>query len=412
MQVIQNMQLLINQKRLSDAYQLALKYEQELEGDAQFDYLLGISAKAVKDWQRAVFAFERILLESPNNLNARYALGVTYFELNNLDAAQREFSRINALSVSPDLAASVDMYQQAIERRKALQEQHWSSWLKVKLGYDSNPNSGVDQEFIEIPRLGQVLLFEESQENASQLFTLEGKTEYFSPINQLSSWAASASIQHSSYSDSLAFDRTFLNFNLGYQTELANSVWQLGTYYRTLRLAGDAYLDIVGIDMGAHYPLDETSKLGANILLSQESYQDQPLLDKQTALFDAWFQKLSSWGVHKFFIRMGKDSADINSNDIASRKLMGAGYRWDYTISEEWLLNFDLDYLSADYEEINPIFLDERNETFIRGQLEVVYKLTTDWVALAELTIINNDSNLAIYEYQRNNAVIGVRYDF
>ena len=402
----------IANKRFEDAYQIALALENELEGDPKFDFLLGLAAQKSQDWQRAIYAFERILITQPGDPNARYALAVSYYELNNLDASEVEFSQLSSINLPPALADSVSLYLQAIERRKQALQEKFRSWIGADLGYDDNPNSGVDETLLTLPTLGQVLIFEESRQHSSGFVQAHGKIQYSAPLNQRASWLASASVRHINFSNSLSFDRTFANLNLGYQTQMSGVTMQASGFFRTLQLDGDGFIDIIGTNLGVHYPLSTQSKIGSNLILTKESHKQQDRLDKQTGMLDVWFQRLSKIGIHTVSLKFGQDSGDVQINDLTSRDLYGAGYRWQYTHSTQWLYKVDINYFRADYDNQNPIFLMDREDTFLRAQFEAKYAWSDKLAISANLIHINNDSDLVIYKYNRTKVSLGVHYEF
>lgn len=78
---ISQLQTLYQQKQYDDAYQMALELEAEQGGDASFDFTFGMVALETQHFDRAVFAFERVLMLEPYNHRVRLELARTHYFL-------------------------------------------------------------------------------------------------------------------------------------------------------------------------------------------------------------------------------------------------------------------------------------------------------------------------------------------
>src|SRR5512146_895783 len=78
---------LIEQGQQKAAYDLLLPQESARAGDPVYDYLLGIAANDMHDYERAVFALERVLAVQPNNALARAEIAKAYFAMGERETA-------------------------------------------------------------------------------------------------------------------------------------------------------------------------------------------------------------------------------------------------------------------------------------------------------------------------------------
>ncbi|OKH88940.1 surface lipoprotein assembly modifier [Thalassospira sp. TSL5-1] len=82
---------------------------------------------------------ERILILDPDLAPVRLYYAIIQYRLDSLDIAQTQFEKLRALPISPEVAAQIDQYLDAIKKRR----QRLKQTLSVSFGvhYDSNRNS-------------------------------------------------------------------------------------------------------------------------------------------------------------------------------------------------------------------------------------------------------------------------------
>jgi predicted Zn-dependent protease len=120
---------LIRQQDHVAAWQLARELMPEQEGEPRFDYLFGLAARSAGQLHQAVFALERALFSQPQSLDIRLALAVSYYELGNLPAAERELTLLEKSTLPGPAATLVQNYRQQIEKLRHPEKGYWQNWL-------------------------------------------------------------------------------------------------------------------------------------------------------------------------------------------------------------------------------------------------------------------------------------------
>ena len=98
--------------------------------------------------------------------------------------------------------------------------------------------------------------------------------------------------------------------------------------------------------------------------------------------------------------------------DFNSRQLLGVGYSFTQQLSSRWYYKLSADYLKAEYEEDHPLFAQTREDKFMQLVVDLHYQWRADWLLTAQMSVVDNRSNLALYDYNRSNLWIGARYQF
>lgn len=409
---LDRLEILLKQQDYSTAWQLANELKAEQEGDPRFDYLFAVAARASGNLHQAVFALERALQSQPQSSDIRLALAVSYFELGNLPAAERELQQLSTTSLPEHSASLVQSYLQRIKKYHDPAQGYWLNWVQLGFGNDTNPNSGVDDEFVFIPLLGQVRLFEHSLERDSSFYELQAQLNWIKPQNQHSAFYLSASILHGEYSEDTVFSRTYASAQAGYQTRWRDYRLSAELFYRPIHLDDNNYLDYLGVKGRISQPVWSTAEVGLDLTYARHSYNELTALDKQIVLAEGWLSKQFGSAEHKVFLRWGIEDSQQSRTNFNSRDYVGLGYRWQQMLGENWMSSLSLDYMSGDYDELHPLFEQVRDDRYQRAELEFSYNFSSHWRMLAAISHMRNDSNIAIYQYQRTRGWIGVRYAF
>lgn len=409
---LDKLETLLRQQDYPAAWLLAGELMAVQEGEPRFDYLYALAARGSGHLHQAVFALERALQSEPHSLDIRLALAVSYFELGNLPAAERELHQLEKTTLPDDASRLVHNYLQRITSQQDPSHGYWQNWLQLGAGSDSNPNSGVDDEFVLIPLLGQVRLFEQSQQQSSGFTELQAQLNWILPRDQHSAFYLSAALLHGEYAEDSVFSRTYASAVAGYQTRWYGYRLVAEVFYRPIRLDGDSYLDYQGLKTTLSYPIGAATELGMDLTYARQSYTTLPTLDKTHLLADAWLAARIGKAEHKFHLRWGQENNDQRRTDFNSRDYAGLGYRWQQILGDNWMSSLSLDYLSGDYDEAHPLFGEIRDDSYRRAELELSYQFNMNWRAGVTLSHLRNDSNISIYQYRRTRGGIGVRYAF
>ena len=101
---------LVERREAAQAFSLLEPHEQRLAGEVDFDYWLGVAAFESGRLDRAVIAFERVLVRRPDFDSARLELARTYLRMGALDVAGQEFDRL--LARAPKVVTQTNVHRE------------------------------------------------------------------------------------------------------------------------------------------------------------------------------------------------------------------------------------------------------------------------------------------------------------
>ena len=144
--LLRDAQQLLAASNPKQAYMILVAQQDQLSGNVEFDYLLGVAALESGKTDEAIIAFERVLQIDPKNAGARLDLARAYFNHGSMDLAQANFLELKASNPPPAAQVAIERYLSAIRERRAQTANVFSAWGETALGYDSNI-TGVPSDF-------------------------------------------------------------------------------------------------------------------------------------------------------------------------------------------------------------------------------------------------------------------------
>lgn len=403
---------LLEKKQFDDAFQLATSKQSEYEGFTDFDLAFGLAAQSSGNCHIALFSLERVVQLRPQSIIGRFALGNCYLALGNYSAADSEFRLLEQTNISVALRQSVAQARASLKRRRKISEGGWFNVLQIKSGIDSNPNNGVEDEFVSVPLLGQVRLFEQSREVSSAFYDVSAQFSYFQPMTQKSMWYASIGVNRTQFFDELALSQSTLNLVAGYTRQLQEVELELRLFYRPLLLDGENFLSYFGISGQASFNVLSESRMGSAITLAKLDYAEATELTRNQTWLELWFETPIFNGINRFTLKVGNEQSELSAFDFNSRNVTGLAYQFSQQVNRQWFYSISTDYLKAEYEQSHPLFMQTRDDKLLKLALNVNYRWNKDWRLKAQLGLVENSSNTALYQYDRSSLWLGADYQF
>jgi hypothetical protein len=408
----QQIYLLLEQQDYQQAFDLATVHQDDYEGETEFDLAYGLAAGASNHCNLAVFALERVLAIQPQLHSGRLALANCYAQLGNLSAAQQEYSLLLTQTLNEPMKAAVALALANVEKAQRAQKAGWHGSAQLATGFDDNPNNGIEDEFITVPLLGQVRLFEQSRAVSSAYYDFNAQLSYIAPLTQTSRWYSALAISYTGYTEELALSKSNLNAQLGYQGTWFDNDIGARLFYRPLQLDGEGFLDYSGISFDISHAFMAKSALGAELTLAQLDYASYDELSRDQALFSVWLATPTFGATSRFSLKVGQENVDSSLYEFNSRDLLGVSYALQKQLSALWSYGISAEYLRAQYAADHPLFATTREDKLLQFVLDLHYQWQTNWQFSGQLSVTDNRSNLNLFDYKRSNVWIGARYQF
>ena len=222
-------------------------------------FQFGMEAAEAGEYDKAIAAFRRILVNRPDLVRVRLELARAFF-LNRQDGlARRHFELVLAGGVPPPVAANIFNFLNAMQARK-----RWTGYFGAAVAPDSNLNAASESEIIYIDTVFGRLPFTREGDFGAQSglgLSVWGGGEYQHPLSQRLRLRAGADLAQREYGGS-DFDQLFIAAHTGPRW-LVSPITEISLLATAQRqwLGGVPYAD----ELGARLELDRrlTSRLWA-----------------------------------------------------------------------------------------------------------------------------------------------------
>ena len=405
---------LVKQQKYQLAYDLAKNIRTQNEGDPRFDYLYGLSALQIGDYNEAVFALDRVTVVSPNVIRPRLELARAYLKLNNKNAALKEFNDVLNLSPPPQVRKNVQVYIAELKRDRSSQIS--GSVIKklatFAIGYDDNINFGYQDDTIDIIEFGTITLDPSAVRQKSGFIESSFQIKQNKSLDKKRSSYALARIKHRDYLKNGDYNLTDFDLRKGFLWNRKDQQLQINLRARPVLLGGKLYSNTLSLDTIARKSLSEG--LIGSLSLTLENYDQKrvELADRKRAFTVARVDTQKGDATHMLSAYLGKEWADKKAGEIYSSDIAGVTYRLTQNWNGQNKSFLNIDYRRYSYQgqySISPFDRDD-NRLIVKAGHEIdVSKNTAITFALRH---IKNKSSIELYEAERNEISLGVRYDW
>jgi tetratricopeptide (TPR) repeat protein len=405
---------LLAQKQPRQAYELLLPQEGARAGDPEFDYLLGLAALDSGQYERAVFALERVLAVQPDNHVARAEIARAYLAMGERDTARREFEAVRGQPIPEDAKATIDRYLSAIAASETTQI---VGFVEIGVGADSNVNSATSNSQIALPALGGIVAtLNPAATRRSDTFTaLSGGvnlTHRLSPEWSLIGGVAGAAKLNRNATE---FDILNLDANLGGRWSRGQEAITVGAQFQTFELDWQRFRDTKGLVAQWQHSIDERRQATLFTQYSELRYPSQSIRNADRKIIGAAYgQAFAGDFAPVLFGSVYGGREDEIAERVPQLGHVPVGVRVG---GQMRLLAGVSAFATGAYERRRyggpePIFLETRTDKQSDISVGLSYVIYPGTTLIGQLAHTENRSNIPLYQFRRDLATLSLRFNF
>ncbi len=394
-------QAMIRQGQALDALELLQPFEEDYAGEKEFDYLYGLALLDTGESASSIFAFQRALAVEPNFAGARLELARAYYDMGQMQRAQREFLILESQAPPENILDIIQEYLAAIESRNLRDRRGWSGYLQLGLGNDSNVNSATaSDEFLGFQ------LTDESQETGSSVISTVGGVSYDLPLDVVSKLFFRANVSNQANTE--ASFTSSVNFDLlaGYNRRFKNNDEMFATA-QIYSADVDGEFNNEGLNLFGQYNIN-LSTFNQIGLFARSGYIDY---DTQFDVKDVDQTVFGTNWVHVFSgsARLSMVAALLLGEDVAKepdspygRDFTGYRVSLAYPLSHRVNLFVSAGVTDSDYDGEFFGSPDKRSDSVSDFGFGASWRVNKTWMLRAILGRSENSSNVDLYTYDRD----------
>lgn len=409
---------LLDGKAAEQAYQLLAPLEDSRAGNPEYDYLLGVAALNAGRPKLAVFAFERVLSVQPGHTQARAELAKAYFLMGENQAAHHEFNQVLRQNPPEAVRDSIARYLNVLEQRFDTQRDQLSGYVELSAGYDSNVNSATSDNQVAIPALGNLVFTLDAGglEQSDSFSTLRGGLNYRREVRHDLQAFAGGNVDMRHNFAKTRFDTNIVDLHAGLRLQRHKNRYTGAVQGQGYWLDGEHYRNLLGLNLQWEHTFDARNQGSLFAQYATLRYPDQKIRDTNQAIVGAaWVHALAQTTAPVVFYTSvfgGMDDEQAADYAHFGRNFLGLRLGVNYALNQKTALNLLGSYQQARHGGKDPIFLKKREDTLYDLSATVTYRMDAAWSLRGQLRHTRNDSNIPITDYQRNQFMASLRYDF
>jgi len=394
-----------------NAFEILSKEEMKGAGILGFDYVFGVAALESGHQSIAIMVLQRAIDAEPDFGSARFQLAKAFYQVGDNEQAKYHFSVLKKQTLPEKVSNQVDQYLKSIQIRAAKYQTQKRAYLALGVGYDSNANASTSDEFfLSFP------LNDENQKQSSPFYELELGGHFSQPITFNSQWYVDGRLNQRENPSIHLVDQTGFNFGLGYKYNWSDKVLDVKIGY-LYQLLDDSYnRDSPSLQLSYFQPINSVVNFKVNLNASQQRFQsDIDIRDVDqfsTSLGLEHHPEKSQYSMG-FFVVYGEDDATNSISPYGNNKL---GLQWIYkkAFNEKFLMTAALGHLNVDYDGDVPFFGGHRKDHQNIGMVSLYWLDVPgkNWQIKSQFSYLDNSSNVALFDFQRLEAVLSVQKSF
>ena len=410
----QDIRQLIEAGKPREADTLAQQLMTENAGEPEFDFWLGLARIEASKPGEAVFALERVLIAKPAHHRARLELARAHFMLGDLSAARAEFETVLAQDPPANVRTRIGTFLQQISDLSRRARFRLGGSASIAAGYDTNVNSATEANELVIPAFNVPLRLSDDgreQEDGFRELAASAHGQYL--VNRQRAWFGGLSINNRDNFSTDSFDTTQFAVSAGAAlTTASTATWRFPLGWQRLQADGSTVRDLT--TAGVSWQRNITAGgVSGSLQAGFMDYPDQPSRDARMALAGwGWSYRGDSGGgvtagIYGGAERAVRDTGKHNGRDYV---ILRADGRTLLTPT----LHATLGAVVQQTEHTAPdvVFAVTRRDTFYQLSAGLSWSATKRLNLSLNLDGFANDSNLALYEYDRSQVKGVMSYGF
>ena len=358
------------------------------------------SAEALGEGEMAMSAYERILMIEPDNVEIRVHLAILYHQL-------------GCKELTKKMSKSTQNYQLTPAQRNTLNRllendtKYFTATVGIAGGYDSNIN--VSSEDITLPQDEGAITTPFVRLNASASYqkrVVENENIYF---------RSDSYIFHQNNTKAHLYNVTTFGINMGIGYSQKTYDFFLPLEYSSLHYLQKDFMQTFAFAPKINLILNQNYILNFNLAYRQRGYIQREDAKRDDSvgsigtglyyLFDNNFAYLSA--KYQDFGAKNSDST-LYTNKTTTHLKMGINYH----VGELFITRADFRYKKANYDDLVVDEAFKREDSYKEFSLSLSRMVTPLLELGINYTYSTNDSNYALVRFNKENSMLGLKYNF
>lgn len=383
--------------------------------NADYDYLLGVALYQAGQPGRARFAFERVLMVAPDNVDARLKLAQIEVERGGVRYAKE--------LLEPLLAHRLDagQQQQMAQIRAGIASAPGGTPFSVRgyvlggIGWDDNVTGGPRQTSLIIPGLGPTAtVLGSAARDGDRVRVMEAGVSLGKAIGE-GTWLSAAGA--SRWGDNARRDDVqegLVNLDLGLLQRRGSEFFGAALVAQNYRVGNATYRKSQGARLHWTHPFDDSLRLVSVLQSISFDFPEHPMDNAARTVVGVSMESTTAGGARslRFGIYGGEEKAKDRSRPHFGFDLVGLQLGGSLRLRDDLSVAVGAIYEERQHLAQDPLYLLMRRDQQFSLGLSAEYRLSQGWYLVPQYSATRNTSSTALYAYTRNAFMLHLRWDF
>jgi len=412
---------LLDQKKSQEAYDLLLPQEGARAGDPDFDFLLGIAAFESREYERSVFAFERVLAVRPNDTLARAWIAQAYFAMGELDTAKREFETVQKQQqqqqqVPAEARERVDSYLSAI---KSAESNKVNGFIELGGGWDTNVNSATSNNQVAVPAIGGPLVLtlvgQNSTQRADSFGRLAAGVDFTRKLSSEWSIVGGAAGAGKLNRNATEFDTMTLDGSLGVKWSKDSESILFGVQAQDFELDWARYRETAGLITQWTHNVDSSNFVSLWGQYAALRYPTQDIRDANRKILGLSYTGLFAGDFAPLLVAstyFGREDELADGVPNLGHKPVGVRFTTEVRLAAGWTAFVNGSYEYRKYGGPEPVFGETRVDKQADLGAGIGYVIRPGTTLIGQIAHTENRSNIDLFQFHRTVYTAAIRFNF
>ncbi|WP_170232828.1 surface lipoprotein assembly modifier [Desulfuromonas acetexigens] len=375
-------------------------------------FLLAMAAKSSNRPRESSTYLKKVIELDPEQAGrAKLELAQLAYTLGDAETAKNYLTEVKSAKPPTKVGENIDQFLEMIERQGVPKQ--WRVNGSVGWMYDSNANAG--------PAIDSVLLFglpfdlsSDAKEQSDNALLLQLGVDHNQGISDDLGWQTGFSLSRTDYNDIDNLDSLVLSGSTGPSWRITDTlVASLPLVANWVKIGHEEtyYSYSYGVAPQLRYALSKKLSFNLGTTFSKKKYNNNSKRNSENySLSPSFVYQFSPASFARVGLVGGKEDSGLA---YCENELWGGNALYGYTFGDRLQATLNFGYTDTEYEGREAAYRVPRHDKTIRYGVDLAYHikmLNSDLLLSVNRTV--NDSNLVMYEYDRDQVAISWRISY
>lgn len=398
-------------------------------GNADYDYLLGLALYQSGQSGEALFAFERVMMSDPDNIDARFKAVQINIERGNAAAARRLLTPLDQKKLDEAQRRELDRLNGALASRGSGAPLSLQGYVLGGIGWDDNVSSGPGQSALFIPGLSprppappRPTALGTAAQASDLVGYIEGGLTLRKAVADDLLLIGAGNLHQGFNRTRTSNQEGYANLELGAIKGVGRNLYGFSLMAQNYLINNAPYRNALGARINLTHSYEDNAHLVGYLQFINFSYPG-------SATYNATRKQV---GISREFVtgergpilQLGAYAGQENAHDVTkphfSYRLWGVHAGARVPVSDDFSLSAGANFESQNHLAIDPLYSTRgpagasiwRVDTQRSLGISADYRIDEDWHLIPLYTHTRNASNLALYTYSRNAFMMQLKQEF